>query len=335
MNSNLVNRPTDEELEDEYDIYWLYIKGGENGLKELRDIFDKVEDEDGYAQVSKILKAVGLEPERGDDDAWWNVGLEEDPNTGHIGISLYEHLKRPFSLDSIIRVIRTLRNAHDVNLEIEWKLISNGFIEPKDDDLVLTCPICGNNSAKLVMNPAMDDWAEVIAFDDRLRFCQKNEYPRVGDVKEVWVDFPVYCEKGETFSATIGDDGTFITVRFLKIVKHKKYSAKISVKILSVCSRQSFVKSVPEEKQLRLKKEQTYDYLAPKGERLDIEHVSDNIVKFSNHFGGDIFFEDYIFTDSNDIDHLIQSCYSDFDRKEACFGDKVLGYHKYCPLTII
>ena len=329
--------PTDEELEEEYDIYHLDIRGGEKGLKELREIFSNLENDDGYTQSSQVLKAVGLEPESGDDDVWWNISLTEDPK-GVFDIDLYEHLKRSFSIELIKKVIRTLGNAHDIYPEIEWELVSNGFSEPKDDDLVLTCPTCGRKSDELLRDSAGEKsaygWAKAFAYDGCLWFCQEGIVPKAGDVLKVVVEFPVCCKKGSVFSVTYGDSGDIITMRFLNIVKHKVSSAKVLVKVLSIRNRLSFVRPGAEKEKLRLRKEHTYDYDAPRGDSrmAHYAYVSDNVVKFKNTVGGgDESFEDYIFTDDDGIDHLIQSCYRDCHSSEAYLGDKVLGFHEYSP----
>ena len=329
--------PTDEELEEEYDIYHFEIRGSEKGLKELHELFCNLENDDGYTQLSQVLKAVGIEPKSGDDDVWWDMVFTEGPK-GVFDIDLYEHLKRPFSIELIKKVIRALRNAHDINPEIEWELVSNGFSEPKDDDLVLTCSVCGRKSDELLNNPTGEknaySWAKSFAYDGCLWFCQEGIVPKTGDVLKVVVSFPVCCKKGGVFSCTFGESGDIFTMRFLNIVKHKASSAKVLVKLLSIRNRLSYVEPVTEEEKLRLKKEKTYDYVAPNGDWLmaDYGYVNDNVVSFRNSFGGgDVCFEDYILTDDDGIDHLIQSRYSDFDRCEAYYGDKVLGFHEHSP----
>lgn len=200
--------------------------------------------------------------------------------------------------------------------------------------LVLTCPTCGNknNEPLRVGTRERYRWAKAAAYLDCLTFCDKKAEPKVGDVLNVQVEYPVCCKEGEVFSATIGDDGDFVTMRLLNIKKYKIHSAKLHVRILAIRTRQAYVEPVPEEEKQRLRDSKTYDYTLPDGDWLgEYHYINKNTIEFSNSLGGDIFYYDYIYTDEDGIDHLVQSCYKAFDDQEAYYGDKVLGFHQYSP----
>lgn len=169
---------------------------------------------------------------------------------------------------------------------------------------------------------------------DCLSFCREGATPRVGDVLNVNVDYPVCCREGDTFAATVGSGGDFMVMRLLYIIKYREHSAKLRVKVLSLCNRQSYVKPVTDEERQRLRESQSYDYEAPGGDSIvaSYNHIDEHTVCYRNSFGGgDVCFYDYVFTDDVGVDHLVQSTYMSFERNEAYFGDKVLGLHEYCP----
>lgn len=202
--------------------------------------------------------------------------------------------------------------------------------------LVLTCPTCGRENGPLGLESKNIDtigWAKTAAYVDCMSFCGDNVSVNVGDVLMVSVRYPVYCEVGGVFSATIGDDdGEFITMELLNIEENDGYIALLCVRVIALGNRISFVKLVSKEEKQRLMESQTYDYsiIDFHGEYVDYGYISDNMIHLEDDFGGgDVIYEDYIYTDDDGIDHLVQKCYMDFDNKEAYFGDKVLGFHKY------
>ena len=201
--------------------------------------------------------------------------------------------------------------------------------------LLLTCPTCGNKNNKPLRVGARDDylWAKAAAYLDCLTFCDKDAEPKVGDAVNVQVKYPVCCKEGEVYSATIGDKGDFVTMRLLNINKHNIHSAKLHVRILAIRNRLSYVEPVPEEEKQRLRDSMVYDYTSPIGDWLwEYHYINNHTVEFSNTLGGgDIWYYDYIYTDEDGIDHLVQSCYKGFDDKEAYYGDKVIGFHQYSP----
>ena len=202
--------------------------------------------------------------------------------------------------------------------------------------LVLTCPICKcMNSRQLSVATAankVSDWANIAVYLDCMTLCDDSLSPKAGDVLDVWVKYPVCCRRNELFSATIDYDGDYLTMKMLKIKKHCGSLAKLLVKVVERCNRLVYVKPVPEDVKLRLKYTRAYNYVAPGGDSLGgYGYISENVVHFGNSFGGDVWDDDYVFTDEDGIDHLVQQCYKDFDRKESYYGDKVLGYHQYSP----
>ena len=201
--------------------------------------------------------------------------------------------------------------------------------------LVLTCPTCKSQNKTPLTVEKHKDWAKTAAYMYRLKFCSEDVELKVGDVLNVHVDYPVCCLEGEVFSATpCYDDSKFVTMRLLNIKKYKVYSAKLRVRILAMGNMLTHVKPVPEEVKQRLVESHSYDYKAPNGDNAiaSYGHMDKNIVQFYNSLGGgDITYNDYIFTDGDGLDHLVESCYSDFDNSVAYFGDKVIGFHADSP----
>lgn len=202
--------------------------------------------------------------------------------------------------------------------------------------LVLTCPICGHvNDTPLSIasvSKHIAEWAKIAAYENCMSFCSEDVKPKNGDELNIQVKYPVCCKEGEVFVATHGYNDAFYVMRLLNIKKYKEHTAKLHVRILSVGNRLSYVEKVTEEEKQGLRENQTYHYVAPCGDsQPQYGYISKDIACFRNSFGGDVWYEDYVFTDTDGIDHLVQSCYKDFDKSEAYFGDKVLGYHLFSP----
>ncbi|MBR1800914.1 MAG: hypothetical protein IJ767_05390 [Bacteroidaceae bacterium] len=96
---------------------------------------------------------------------------------------------------------------------------------------------------------------------------------------------------------------------------------------------QSKVTIVPEDVKQHLRESKQYDYAAPVGDRIaDYCKLNDRIAHLHTSLGGgDVRYDDFIYTDPDGIDHLVQRSYDCFGEREAYFGDKVLGYHQYSP----
>ncbi len=185
-------------------------------------------------------------------------------------------------------------------------------------------------------NTDKTEWAKVAAYMSGVSFHEDNVVPKVGDVLEVDVNYPVCCKVGGIFSALFDDfdgiEGTFITMRLLSIESQEEISAVLKIKIIAICNRLFFVKPVGEEKKKELLESHYYDYDAPPGTGVaSYFYIDDDIAQFNNDFGGDVFYSDFIFTDVDGIDHLVQSNYDCWDNREAYFGDKVLGFHADSP----
>lgn len=180
------------------------------------------------------------------------------------------------------------------------------------------------------------EWAKVAAYMSAVSFHEDNITPKVGDVLEVDVNYPVCCRVGGIFSALFDDfdgiEGTFITMRLLSIESQEESSAVLKIEIIAICNRLFFVKPVSEEKKEELLESHYYDYDAPPGTGVaSYFYIEDDVAQFENDFGGDVFYSDFIFTDVDGIDHLVQSNYDCWDNREAYFGDKVLGFHADSP----
>ena len=74
-------KSTDNEMKittSEYDTYELHLWGNEDGLQELSDLIENLQDQQELVQASVVMKAIGIAPESDDDDVWWETcGLME------------------------------------------------------------------------------------------------------------------------------------------------------------------------------------------------------------------------------------------------------------------
>ena len=174
-------------------------------------------------------------------------------------------------------------------------------------------------------------WANVVAYEGCVTFCQKNITPEVGDMMNIRVFYPFCCREGEVFSVHYRNG--FVTFRLLNIKKYQVYKAKLHVKVIETGNYLSYVRPVPEAIKQQLESTKQYKYKGPDGDELcRYEHVSADLVRFTNSFGGgDVCSTDYVYTDADGIDHLVESHYHDFTRNEVYYGDKVLGCHRYSP----
>ena len=224
-------------------------------------------------------------------------------------------------------------------IPIELTLMEELESKPREKKLlVLTCPTCERQNATPLGIPSAMGWVKVAAYFDCLSFCGNGALPKVGDTVNVRVKYPVCCKEGEVFSATFGDGDDFVTMRLLNIKKYSIHTAKLRVRILAMNSNLKCVKPVSVEEKHRLWESKAYDYVAPAGDKLaTIEHVRDvfnhhDFTLFTNSLGGgDVWYRDCIFIDADGIDHLVQSCYQDFDTQVAYYGDKVIGFHQFSP----
>lgn len=201
--------------------------------------------------------------------------------------------------------------------------------------LVLKCPTCGHESeTPLSVASAKRDkgeWVKAVAYMDCISFCEGNIHPEIGNELDINVEYPVCCREGESFSATIGNDGDFITLQLLKIKENNIETAILHVKVLSIHNRWTFVEPVAKEKIMQLSN--NYNYKAPIGDEAarGYSKIGNNTYHFGNSMGGDIYYDDYIYTDEDGVDHLIQQCYSDFEETVSYYGDKVIGLHINSP----
>ena len=161
---------------------------------------------------------------------------------------------------------------------------------------------------------------------------------KVGRKLRIYMGFPFYCRIGDTFSVSFKDDhflGRFITCQLLGIIELHNSYAIVSVKVLSEGNYLSFVKKVNDTVKARFKQSRCYENtpsLYPKKE--EGIYIANRVIYCKYDMGGDEILENYIFTDNDGIDHLVQSNYSSYHETECLYGDKVLGYHKYCPIEI-
>jgi len=114
--------PNETEInEAEYDTYELHLWGSENGLQELSDLIENLQNKQEKAQASLVMKAIGITPEDEDEDVWWSTcGVME--GDGYDALIIYEDLKCPFTTKRISRVICELKNVNEIDSGIGWGL---------------------------------------------------------------------------------------------------------------------------------------------------------------------------------------------------------------------
>ena len=172
--------------------------------------------------------------------------------------------------------------------------------------------------------------------DDSDWLCKIQD--KVGKKLRLCVYSPFYCKISETFSVEYDRDH-FITCQLLGINRYKNTYADISAKVLSEGDSLSFLKPVSDNKKAQLESEKRYDY--------QLEKSCDDIrfgfaIKYCRHGHWlcvnkcDEYscYNEYIYTDDSGIDHLLQIRHQEDQAHYSWFGDKILGFHKYCPIKI-
>ena len=126
-------KSTDNEMKittSEYDTYELHLWGNEDGLQELSDLIENLQDQQELVQASVVMKAIGIAPESDDDDVWWETcGLME--GDGYFSLVIYEYTKCAFTTNRLSRVICELKNVSDIEPGIGWQLFRNRTV-PSD-----------------------------------------------------------------------------------------------------------------------------------------------------------------------------------------------------------
>ena len=106
---------------EEYDKYEIHLWGNEDGLQELSDLIEGLENEQELAQVSLIMRAIGVKHDNDDDDVWWSTCGVMDGD-GFFSLIIYEYIKCRFNEERLGRVIRKLKNANGIDPGIGWEL---------------------------------------------------------------------------------------------------------------------------------------------------------------------------------------------------------------------
>lgn len=162
---------------------------------------------------------------------------------------------------------------------------------------------------------------------------------KVGKKLRMYMFFPFYCKIGDTFSVSFKDNhflGHFITCQLLGIIELHNSYAIVSVKVLSEGNYLSFVKKVDDTAKARFEQSRCYENIPSLYHKVeDGTYIGNRVIYCKDVMGGgDEILENYIFTDDDGIDHLVQSNYRGFEECECLYGDKILGYHEYCPIEI-
>lgn len=236
------------------------------------------------------------------------------------------------------------------------KLLGKEYIEKYGIAVVLHYPRVGKACTTPLSVPSNSgfSWVRIaaygcVAYDDEVRL-HLGKY-KVGKKLTICMLYPFYCKIGDTFSVSFFDfpSSRFITCQLLGIIKLFEDYAEVRVKVISDGTCLSFVKKVSVEQKAMLKQTAKYRYTPswviggfyPKnGYHIFYPkngyHINDRFFKCIWQDWDYETYQDIIYTDDDGIDHLVESKYSDRDSCEAesLFGDKILGFHKYCPIEI-
>ena len=105
----------------EYDTYELHLWGNEDGLQELSDLIEGLENKQELAQASLIMRAVGVTHDNDDEDVWWSTCGVMDGD-GYFSLVIYEYIKCKFAIERLGCVIRNLENVNGIDPGIGWEL---------------------------------------------------------------------------------------------------------------------------------------------------------------------------------------------------------------------
>lgn len=198
----------------------------------------------------------------------------------------------------------------------------------------LHCKTCGNlNDEPLtIYNEDSFDGAEIAAYDYGIIHWD-NQIPAPCAKLVIRVESPFCCAVGGSFWAGYSDN-QFVQAKLLSILSMDRYEAEIRVEVLDIKDRLAFVKPVSDEEKERMLETHTYVYCEPCGDAPNPQVIRDDpgILHFFNTCGGgDVNYDDYIYTDPDGIDHLILKEYSDFEGAYSFLGDEILGFHTDSP----
>lgn len=292
------------------------------------------------------------------EDAFWNCGSLEEislpaglrriENFAFYGCANLQDLVLPDGLEIIgecafwkcsslsLTVPEDVREIGPHAFQDIRELHYMGLIELDDnwgnkcrETVKLHCKICGhcNDSILTVNHSGAYEGAEIAAYIGAVNWSGQHPVP---DAQfEITVESPFCCPVGYTFWAMYGDN-LLVQAKLISILAMEKYTARIKIQILAVKNRLSFLKPVMKEEAEKLLCSGEYDYCKPDGDLITpwIDQEDENTIRIYNTLGGgDINFHDYIYTDSNGIDHWIMAELLDFEGNYAFVGDKILGAH--------
>lgn len=198
--------------------------------------------------------------------------------------------------------------------------------------VALYCRTCGklHNHPLTIYDEGSFGGAVVAAYTDEI--CQYKQIPIPGVKLEITVIAPFCCTVGNSFWFT--DSSWFVQAKMISVLSMDEHQATILAEILQTKDRLAFVQPVPEEEKKRLSEQHCYNYDAPSGDAPTPQFIEENagiLHLYNGYGGGDIDFDDYIYTDPDGIDHLILKEYSDFEGTYSFVGDEILGFHADSP----
>lgn len=119
----------------------------------------------------------------------------------------------------------------------------------------------------------------------------------------------------------------YVHARMIKILLMKNSEALILTEIIEIRNKLDFICAVSDEKKEAIRG--NYMYGPPEGDTSEaqFDQYDDGTLSFSNVLGGgDVAVSDWIYTDSDGIDHLYMCTYEDFSSNYIFVGDDVLGF---------
>ena len=102
----------------EYDAYEITLWGAEESLEELKELLERMADEQGYMRASDVMKALGIPSDDEDENIWWDKGYmkddEDEEEESKLGLVVTEFTKKDFQESRILKVCSKLENKKGI-----------------------------------------------------------------------------------------------------------------------------------------------------------------------------------------------------------------------------
>ncbi len=221
------------------------------------------------------------------------------------------------------------------------KLLGEDYISQYGRAVVLRPSINGKPCSQPLPKPSYPykfaAYCSISEHDDELLCLGKY---KIGKKLKLRMFYPFYCKIGDSFYVSFGF-AEFLCCELLGVIKIEYNYADISVRVLSDGNYLSSVREVSDDQKEKLASARIYDYQQKhsdydNGPIIEYSQINEQLLCVREYWMYDYWYHNvvYIYTDNNGIDHLVCKGYQSDEESECMFGDKVLGYHKYCHIEI-